>query len=315
MVCLLEKECFSNCTILLICELCCCKVMNNNIIQELVRDLQKYPKSKLDCLARFHNTSSIVRIAEKNLSLVKSANMPGPRTYSTTQIDEVVNWINSKTRSNICLRHMLVIKSYTDKPKVPFLESHYLDIKPQKYDIYNQPNTASKNKVTDNPWPIIDDLLSVDNPRVCMFVLWLKIDHQQPTLPVIDSHLTLTLFQREQPNVTDVYKYNSSFVSSEGERDMDLLFLEFLQLLQNRAQSHHYNLVQTASWCPKDLQQGTKLCTLYTFNIYHNLNKYQSMSIQEILGNKSQSLENIRAFTKDLTEAVPGLGEHDIDIL
>ena len=145
----------------------------DNIINALVEDLSGYSPKDIQLLARYYKVPKDLQIiARYNLGERFQAQMYG-KTYHTDQISDVVNILNDKfiPGRNICLRTALVITHYTDKPEADFFSTMHLDIKPQERDIYDVEQGITTG-TTGTPPPMIEEILSVDAPRYCFFVVW-----------------------------------------------------------------------------------------------------------------------------------------------
>ena len=187
-----------------------------------------------------------------------------------------------------------------------------MNIKPKKYDIYDTEQGITTGE-TSSPYPMVNDILSVDALRYCFFVVWVKRDGYKKELPVLDTHLSLVLCEKTADHNYDVYKYNSGIVDEENEYLLDMSILDFFKLVQSR--SHHlFNIVPTTSWCPKHLQGTSNLCTVFAFNIYYYLNRNRKMSIKDIIATKLQEMSNILPFLEKLSVELPGTGEHEISL-
>ena len=282
----------------------------DNIINALVKDLSMYPPHDIQLLARYYNVSvDLSIIAEHNLGYKYMARMYG-KTYHTDQLGDVINILNSRLKSNICLSSALVVTQYTDKPGVDYYSTMHLNIKHQKYDIYDS-DAVRITGTTDAPFPMLDEILGMEANRYCFFVLWVKKDGTKPDLPVLETHLTLVLCERASSDKSyKVYKYNSGFSDEIVEQLLDSSIINFFNLIQSR----NFDIVPTHTWCPKNIQGTSNLCTIFVFNIYYNLNKYRGLSIEEIIEYKLQEMTNIIPFLQDLSKDLPGTGEHEISL-
>lgn len=265
----------------------------------LLKDLLSFDEKDIQKLKKYYNVETIDDIAKCNFLRMCRANMPRG-TWHSSQISDVINVLNSTIKSNICLRRALVVTTYTDKSDVWF-ETMELDIHKQPYDIYTLPSKGIAGVVGD-PAIIIQEIAEMSVPRFCFFVIWVKRDGYRRELPVIDSHMTMTLCQRNGEKY-NVYKYNSGFFDLKNEELIDMLFLHFLTKVQAKSK-FHYDLKVTASWCPRNLQGTTELCTVYAFHIYYYLAKYRQMSITDILNYQQQHSNLIIPFYIDLSKKV-----------
>lgn len=270
----------------------------------MISDLEKFSKQDLQRLANYYKTeNNPIDIAKCNLLGICKAKM-SKGTWHSSQISDVINVINSSINSNICLRRALIVTTYTDKPSVLWFETMELDIKKQQYDIYSTPSKGISGVIGD-PSIVAESVANMDVPRFCFFVIWVKRDGYNPQLPVIDSHMTLALCEKSD-NIYNVYKYNSGFFDPNNERELDLMFLKFLERVETISK-YHYNLNPTETWCPRNLQGATELCTVYAFHIYYYLAKYRQMSIKTILDYQQQRPELVSPFYEDLVKKVKPL--------
>ncbi len=287
----------------------------DNIINALVEDLSEYSPKDIQLLARYYKVPKDLQIiARYNLGERFQAQMYG-KTYHTDQISDVVNILNAKfiPGRNICLRTALVITHFTDKPSDDYFTTMHLDIKPQERDIYDVEQGITTG-TTGTPLSMIEEILSVDAPRYCFFVVWVKRDGRQEELPVLDTHMSLVLCEKTTNHNYDVYKYNSGIVDEASEYRLDMSIVHFFELVQAQSRSHHFNIIPTTSWCPIQLQGTSNLCTVFVFNIYYYLNMLRKMPIKDIIDNKLQEISKIPLFLEELSKELPGTGAEEISL-
>lgn len=275
------------------------------IIDEVVEDLQTMSSSDIDTLLKFHGLTdrNLEKIAVANIEMKLTAKMPG-KTYNTNQIGAVIDYINNQSNGrNICQRGMLVVTHYTRNPS-NFYSTVAIDIKQQPIDIDTLPIISS-----DNPYPLLHAINKTKVDRYCFFVTFVQRDSSKPELPVLYSHITMVMCERNSKGGRDVYKYNSGFHDPKVEEFLDRSIVEFFALAANPGM---YNIIPTVSWCPMGLQGKSNLCTVFVFNIYHHLNKYPERSIKDIIDGGYQDMDQIKLFLAKLMEHIEGAGRYTI---
>jgi len=266
---LAKKSIFCHCLTFIYCTL-----LMDNIIKYMVDDLSTYSSKDINTLARYHNIpTDLQMIARYNLKARRARATMYGKTYDTNQISEVVNMLNSRTKSNICLRTALVVTRYTNTTDI-FYNSIPLNIKHQEDDIYKDtPDEKTEDEIP-NPDVMIQDIYEAHKnaeSRYCFFVIWVTKNGFDINLPVIESHITLTICDkiRGSPD-TFVYKYNSGYSNDESEQILDNDIKFFFSLIKGLK----FNFVDTATWCPKSIQGTSNMCTVFVFNIYYYCNRY-----------------------------------------